>query len=149
MSTTDAAEASPESGRVRWFGLFRSMAALLFVAVVVQIGLAGYGAFHAVHAAAHKSITQKEINNAFSAHIALGYVIVILMLVLLIVAIGGRLGKGKIAFAGAILAIGILQAILGSASESTPVLGPLHAINALAIFATTGLLAHRSWQKPD
>jgi disulfide bond formation protein DsbB len=66
------------------------------------------------------------------------------MLVLLLLALAGRLGKRNIKLSGAIVVLGILQAILGIASESTPAIGPLHTINALAIFATTGLLAHRT-----
>jgi small-conductance mechanosensitive channel len=117
---------------------------VLFIAVVVQVGLAGYGAFHAVHAADHSSISKKTIENAFNPHVALGYIIVLVMLVLLLVALAGRLGKRNIKLSGAIFVLGIVQAILGIASESTPAIGPLHTINALAIFATTGLLAHRT-----
>jgi hypothetical protein len=36
----------------------------------------------------------------------------------------------------------MLFATLGS---SVPALGFLHAVNALAIFALSGLLAHRAW----
>lgn len=126
---------------------FRWLAALLFVAVVVQVGLAGYGAFHAVHAADHHSISKKTIENAFNAHVALGYIIVLLMLVLLIVAVAGRLGKGAIVRSGVIVLLGIAQAALGIASESTPAIGPLHTINALAIFTVSGVLAHRAWAR--
>jgi hypothetical protein len=69
---------------------------------------------------------------------------VIVMIVVLLVAAAGRLGKRAVQLAALILVLGIVQAILGMASESTPALGPLHALNALAIFVTTGLLAHRS-----
>lgn len=126
---------------------FRWLTAVLFVAVLVQIGLAGYGAFHAVHAADKTSISKKTIENAFNAHVALGYLIVLAMLALLIVAAAGRLGKSNVQWSGGIVVLGILQAILGMASESVPAIGPLHTLNALAIFATTGLLAHRSWSK--
>jgi protein-S-isoprenylcysteine O-methyltransferase Ste14 len=124
--------------------LFRWLAALLFIAVVVQIALAGYGAFHAVHAADHKAISQTTINNAFNPHIALGYIIVLLMLVLLVVAALGRLERSSILRASGILVLGIVQAFLGIASESVPAIGPLHALNALAILAATGALAHRT-----
>jgi small-conductance mechanosensitive channel len=147
MSPTAAVHASSDGTRLWPRAAFRSLAAVLFVAVVVQVGLAGYGAFHAVHAADHRSISKKTIDNAFNPHIALGYIIVIAMLVLLIVAVAGRLGKGMIALTAGILALGILQAVLGIASESTPAIGPLHTINALAIFTTSGLLAHRSWRR--
>jgi cytochrome bd-type quinol oxidase subunit 2 len=147
MSATSATNLSASSVSSLPRAAFRSLAAILFIAVIVQVGLAGYGAFHAVHAADHKSISQKTINNAFNAHIALGYIIVLAMLLLLIVALVGRLGKGNVLWAVGIFLLGVLQAILGIASESTPALGPLHTINALAIFTTTGLLAHRSWAK--
>lgn len=124
---------------------FRWVAAVLFVAVIVQVGLAGYGAFHAVHAADKTSISKKTIEDAFGAHVALGYLIVLAMLVLFIIAAAGRLGKSKIRWSGGILVLGIVQAILGMASESVPAIGPLHTLNALAIFTATGLLAHRSW----
>jgi len=126
---------------------FRWLTAVLFVAVLVQIGLAGYGAFHAVHAADKTSISKKTIENAFNAHVALGYLIVLAMLALLIVAAAGRLGKSNVQWSGGIVVLGILQAILGMASESVPAIGPLHTLNALAIFAAAGLLAHRSWSK--
>lgn len=117
------------------------------MAVLVQVGLAGYGAFHAVHAADKTAISKKTIENAFNAHVALGYLIVAAMLLLFIIAAVGRLGKSNVQWSGGIVVLGISQAILGIASESVPGLGPLHTLNALAIFATTGLLAHRSWTK--
>jgi hypothetical protein len=144
MSTPSAAEVNPDSDKTALGKVFGWLAAVLFIAVVVQVGLAGYGAFHAVHAADHRSITKKTIENAFNPHVALGYIIVLVMLVLLLVALAGRLGKRSIKLSGTIVVLGIVQAILGIASESTPAIGPLHTINALAIFATTGLLAHQT-----
>lgn len=125
---------------------FRWLTVVLFVAVLVQVALAGYGAFHAVHAADKTSISKKTIEHAFNAHVALGYLIVLAMLLLFILALAGRLGKSNVQWSGGIVVLGILQAILGMASESTPAIGPLHALNALAIFATSGLLAHRAWR---
>ena len=84
------------------------------------------------------------LGKAFNAHVALGYIIVLVMLVLFLVALAGRLGKRNIKLSGAIVVLGIVQAIIGIASESTPAIGPLHTINALGIFTTTGLLAHRT-----
>lgn len=124
---------------------FRWLTSLLFAAIVVQVGLAGYGAFNAVHKAEKTSISQKTVENGFNAHIALGYVIVLIMLLLLIVAAAGRLGATSVRLSGVLLGLGILQAILGMISESVPAIGALHTINALAIYAVSGLLAHRTW----
>jgi hypothetical protein len=124
---------------------FRYLTSVLFVAVVVQVALAAYGAFDALHKSKHAPIAHKTIDNAFNAHAALGYIIVIVMLVLVVVAVAGRLGPGPLWFAGGLLVAGIIQAILGSVSQNAPVIGVLHGINALVIYALSGLLAHRAW----
>lgn len=67
------------------------------------------------------------------------------MLLMLIVAAVGKLGPTSLKFCGLLVLLGILQAILGMISESTPAIGPLHTINALAIYAVSALLAHKTW----
>ena len=125
--------------------LYRWLTTVLFVAIVAQVALAAYGAFDAVHKAEKVRVSQKTIENGFNAHVALGYIIVLVMLALLIVAAAGRLGASAIRFSAVLVVLGILQAILGMASELTPAIGPLHGINALAIYAVSALLAHRAW----
>lgn len=124
---------------------FRWLSAVLFGLVVVQVALAAFGAFDAVHKADKNSISKKAIENGFTAHGIVGSLIVLLMLVLLIVALAGRLGPEQTRFAGLIFGLGVLQYLLGVVSPSAPVLGLLHGLNALAIFATTGVLARRTW----
>ncbi|MGH2831256.1 MAG: hypothetical protein ACRDK2_00635 [Solirubrobacteraceae bacterium] len=125
--------------------VFRWLTSLLFAAIVVQVGLAGYGAFNAVHKAEKAEATKKVVESGFNAHIALGYIIVLVMLLMLIVAAVGKLGSASVKFSGALVILGILQAVLGMISESTPAIGPLHTINALAIYAVSALLAHKAW----
>jgi hypothetical protein len=122
--------------------LFRWLTAILFVAILAQIGFAGYGAFHAIHAAAHHPVTKKTIENGFDIHGALGTIIVIALVLLLIVAALGRLGGRELKAAGLLVVLGILQAVLGSVSVNVPALGFLHALNALALLGITGWLAH-------
>lgn len=124
---------------------FRYLTSVLWVFVVVQVMLAALGAFDAVHKSKHASITHKTIDNGFGAHSVLGYAIVLVMLLLVITAAAGRLGPNPLRFAGALLACGILQIIFGVVSENAPAVGVLHGLNALAIFALSGLLAHRTW----
>ena len=124
---------------------FRYLTSVLFVAVLVQVALAAFGAFDAVHKSKHAPVAHTTIDNGFAAHVLLGYIIILVMLLLLIVAAAGRLGPTPIRFAGALLLAGIVQAILGSISENAPAVGVLHGINALAIYALSGLLAHRIW----
>lgn len=124
---------------------FRSLTSILFVAIVVQVMLAAFGAFDAVHKSKHTPITHKTIDNGFGPHSVLGYAIVLVMVLLVITAAAGRVGPGPVRMAGALLACGILQIILGVVSESAPAVGVLHGLNALAIFSLSGLLAHRTW----
>jgi hypothetical protein len=124
---------------------FRYLTAVLFAAIVIQVALAAFGAFDAVHKSKHAPVAHKTIDNGFGPHALFGYIIIILMLVLLIVAAAGRLGPTPIRFAGGLLLAGIIQAILGSISENAPGVGVLHGMNALLIFALSGMLAHRTW----
>ncbi len=124
---------------------FRWLSASIFALVVVQMGLAGFGAFDSIHKADKTRIGKKTVEDAFGAHAILGSVIVLLMLLALIAAVAGRLGPARVRFAGVVFALGILQFILGAVSTSAPALGFLHGVNALAIIAATGLLAHRTW----
>jgi hypothetical protein len=126
---------------------FRSLASVLFAAIVVQVGLAGYAAFDAIHKAEKAPISKKTIEDGFNAHGAVGTLIVLVMLALLIVSLAGRLGESYLKWSGGIFLLGILQFILGVASTSVPWLGFLHAVNALAIYAAVALLAHRVWTK--
>src|SRR5207245_2959331 len=75
----------------------------------------------------------------------IGTLILLVMILLVIAAVAGQLGPTKLKFAGGLLALGVLQLILGVVSTSVPALGFLHTVNALAIYAVAALLAHRAW----
>lgn len=125
---------------------YRYLVTVLAVAILAQIGFAGYGAFHAIHAAAHHAVTKKTIESGFDVHGALGFVIVIALILLLAVALVGRLGGIELRAAAILALLGVLQAVLGAVSTSVPALGFLHALNALAMLGISGRLAHASWR---
>ena len=126
--------------------LYRWFTALLFAAVAVQVGLAGYGIFNAVHEVDDKgSITKKSFEDGFNVHAALGTIIVVAMLVLFVASAAGRLGQAKLKWTGGLFALGILQMLFAGIGSSVPALGFLHPVNALAIFAVSGVMAHRAW----
>ncbi|HTB50035.1 MAG TPA: DUF6220 domain-containing protein [Solirubrobacteraceae bacterium] len=125
--------------------VFRWLTSVLFVAIVVQVGLSGYGAFNAIHKAENASVSKKTIEDGFNAHAALGSVIVLVMILLLLVALLGQLGPASVKWSAALVLLGIVQLILGVVSTSVPALGFLHTVNALAIYAASALLAHRTW----
>lgn len=133
--------------RVR--SVFRWCTAVLVVAILAQIGFAGYGAFNAIHKAANAPITKKAIENGFDIHGALGTLIVVAMLVLLIVAATGRVGATKLKWSAVLAVLGIVQYVLGAASTSVPVLGFLHALNALVILGIAAYLVHQTWTRTE
>ena len=80
--------------------VYRWFTAVLFVAVLVQVGAAGYGIFHAVKKVEDNgSVTKKSLEDGFGFHAALGTIIILAMIVLLIVtaaaASAGRSSSGR------------------------------------------------------
>ena len=124
---------------------FRWLSAIVFVLVVVQVAFAAFGGFDAVHKADKVSISKKTIENGYNVHGAIGTLIVALLIVLLIVAAAGRLGPMLVRWSGVLAGLGVIQYLLGVVSTSAPSVGILHGLDALAIFAGTGALAHRLW----
>jgi hypothetical protein len=128
---------------------FKYLTSLLFLAIVVQVGFAGYGAFNAIDKADKgRTVTKKTIENGFDPHGVIGTLIVAVMLLLVLTALAGRLGPLYAKWTVGLLALGLLQmlfAYLGT--KSAPVGGFLHGINALAIYAGAALLAHRAWTR--
>jgi heme A synthase len=127
---------------------FRWLTAGLFILAVGSIAFATFGVFDAIDKAGSGPITKKTIEHGYAIHIAVGSVTVLVMLLLAIVAWRGRLGTTMLKWSGILAALGIIQAILGSA-ESVPALGLLHGLLAAAIVVITGALSHRAWTDHD
>jgi hypothetical protein len=129
---------------------FKYLTSLLFVAVVVQVALAGYGAFNATSKADDDtSVAGKTITDGFNAHAVVGTVIVAIMIVLVLVAVIGRLGSPWAQWSSGLLVLGIAQMLLAWLGDAVPALGFLHAVNALAIYAVAAMLAHRAWVRRE
>jgi hypothetical protein len=125
--------------------VFKYLTSLLFLAIVVQVGFAGYGAFNAIDKAdSDKQITKKTIENGFDPHGVLGTVVIALMLVLLIVAL---LARYKIRIAAVLLVLGLVQWGLAAGGTSAAWVGFFHGINALAIAGIAGSLAGNEWRE--
>jgi hypothetical protein len=118
------------------------------LAVVVQIGLAGVGAFHAAKESDdHKTITDDTFGSWFGPHVALGYLLVpaaAILVLLSLVARGGRIKWSLIA-----LGLFLAQVLLAWLAFGIPALGFLHPINALLILGTLGKIAHGEWRRPS
>jgi hypothetical protein len=128
--------------------VYRWFTAILAAAVLVQVGAAGYGIFHAVKQADDDgSVTKKSLEDGFGFHAALGSIIVIAMIVLLVATAAGRLGRSKLKWAGLLAGLGIAQMIFAWIGGSVPALGFLHPLNAVAIAAVSGMMASHAWRE--
>ena len=124
---------------------FRIVASLTSLAVIVQVGFAGYGAFNAVNKADDAgSVSKHSVENGFDPHGVVGTVVIALMIVLLILALVARY---RIRVAGFLLALGIAQMLLAWGASGAAWVGFFHGINALAIAGIAGSLAGNEWQR--
>ena len=128
---------------------FRIWASLVSLAIIVQVGLAAYGGFHAADVSDDKgAITKHGVEDGFNAHAALGYVIVLAALVLLILAFVARrdpAGAARPKWAGILFGLLIAQVLLAWLGGAVAGLGVLHGMNALAVAGVAGSLAGREW----
>jgi len=107
-----------------------ALAATNLALIVVQFALAGFGAF---------AMDKSPSDNAYAAHAVLGLIIAALTMLILAATLAGRntrahLRSLRLAVALAVLAVA-LQPVLGDTGKHAPVLGALHALNAVIILA--------------
>lgn len=125
----------------------RYWASLLTLAVIVQIGFAGYGAFSAADKVSEGSIDENAFEDGFGLHIALGYFIFLGSLVLLLVSLGTR-NRSRILWSLLVAGLLVVQILLAWTGASLPaVFGFLHPVNALIILAVLGSLTGRMWRE--
>ncbi len=128
--------------------IYRFWLTILTAAVVVQIGLAGYGAFDTADKLSHKgaAINEKSFEDSFGPHIGLGYFIFLGTLVLLLLSFGAR-GRRRILQSLGVVVLLIVQILLAWTGAAVPfLLGALHPINAFVILAFLGSITYREWK---
>jgi hypothetical protein len=127
--------------------IYRWWVALLFAAVVVQIGAAGYGAFNAADKSDPGPLNEKRFDDGFDFHNGFGYMIFLGAVILLLLALGGRLGKKHVLRVLGVPVLVAIQIVLAWAGEDHPVVGIFHPINAFLILGFVGSLAFAAWRK--
>src|SRR5947199_218123 len=81
-------------------------------AVLVQIGAAGYGAFNAAEKVDPGPLREDSFDDGFDFHNGFGYIIFLGSLILLLLALGGRLGKQRVLQALAAPVLVAIQIVL-------------------------------------
>lgn len=128
--------------------VYKWWAALVLVAVFVQIGLAGYGAFFiAGKVDDNDLVTKHQFEDGWDLHTGFGYLVVLGGLILLVFALLGRLGRPRVLLTLGLALLLILQVLLAWFGFAAAAIGALHPINAVAIAAVAGLIASRAWAK--
>jgi hypothetical protein len=119
---------------------------ILFVAIVVQVGLAGYGAFYSANKLdeAGATIDEDVYFEGFGAHAIVGYLVLLGGLILLVLGVAAGIGKWRLGRHGVLFGLLILQVLLAWFGFGVPAIGFFHPINALAIVA---LAAWISWDE--
>ncbi len=128
--------------------VYRIWATLLFILVIVQVGLAGYGAFYAANKLEDEGSTIDEdvFFDGFGAHALFGYLVLLAGLIFLVVGVAAGIGKWRLGRHGVLFALLILQVLLAWFGFEAPAIGHLHPVNALLIFGLLGWIASNEWR---
>jgi hypothetical protein len=124
--------------------IFAALATLLMLAVVLQIFLAGSGAF-----------ATEPNDESFQPHRALGYGILLFAILLTLIAALARMPGRLIGMTGLVAGLALLQPVIraiasafGETGDRTSTVGELifglHAINGLIIIAVVGMILRRA-----
>ncbi|HUY71758.1 MAG TPA: hypothetical protein VMV08_05915 [Gaiellaceae bacterium] len=127
---------------------YRYWAAVVFLAVLVQIGAAGYGAFNADKKANDtNALTHKAFDHGFNLHMGLGYILFLSGILLFLLALGARLGRRHVLRALGLPLLVLLAIVLAIAGGKHPVVGIFHPIAAFLVAGLSGYLAHSAWSR--
>ncbi|GAA2638289.1 hypothetical protein [Paractinoplanes durhamensis] len=120
--------------------VYRILAMLIAVGVVVQTCAIAYALFDILHKTDDGQVFTKDSDNAgIALHAVVGEMVVpLLCLLLLIVSFFAGI-PGGVKWAAITFGVLVLQIVLAYASFPVPVLGVLHAINAFALAAVASL----------
>ncbi len=126
--------------------MHRWWAAVIFLGVIVQIGLAGYAAFNAVNKAEDARVISKHtVENGWDPHTGFGYAIFLGAIVLFLLALGARPGRRWVFMNLGLVVLVIVQILFAYLGGATSALGFLHAINAFLVLGLSGRIAFEAW----
>jgi hypothetical protein len=119
----------------------------VFVAIIVQIGLAGYGAFYVAGKTDDNGVVKPNtsFDHGFAPHIFWGFFVVgMSILILLIIGLIAGIGKWRLGRQGVLFLLFVVQFVL--AGNWPPYVGFFHPVNALVMLAVSGSIVHTTWR---
>lgn len=128
--------------------LYRWWSLLMVVAIVVQISLAGYGAFYTAGKVADGvSVDEDTFDDGFGIHGGFGLLVILLGLAFLVIGLSAGIGRWRLGRHGLLALLLVLQLFLPELGRQVAALGFLHVLNALVILAIAGWTAREEWQE--
>jgi hypothetical protein len=121
---------------------------VLFAMIIVQVGLAGYGAFYAANKLSDEGATIDEdvFFDGFGAHAVVGYLVILAGLIFLVIGLIAGIGRWRLGMHGTIFGLLVLQLLLAWFGFEAPVIGFFHPVNAVVITVLAGWVGWREWQ---
>jgi hypothetical protein len=115
--------------------LYKWWAALLLVAVILQIGFAGYGAFYVAEKldGEGNSINDKGFEDGFGIHMGFGYLVWLLGIIFLAIGVIAGIGRWRLGRHGLLALLLTLQVLLAWFGSEVPAIGFFHPVNAMVI----------------
>jgi len=128
--------------------LYKWWAGLLLVAVILQVGFAGYGAFFVAGKVDGdgKTVDEDTFMDGFGIHAGFGYLVILLGLIFLVIGIIAGIGKWRLGRHGVLALLLILQLFLAWFGFEAPVIGFFHPVNALLIFIVLLWIVNDTWR---
>ena len=123
---------------------------LLFASIIVQVGLAGYGAFYAANKLDDEgsTIDDEVFMDGFGFHAGLGYLVLLFGLIFMVMGLVAGYGKWRLGRHGLLFLLLFVQLWLAWIGFELPFpVGFLQPINALFIFALSGWISWDEWQR--
>ena len=118
--------------------VYKYLAGLVFLAVIVQIGFAGYGAFSVASDVDDGPVNEDRFEDVFGLHAGFGYLVILLGLILLVVAL---IARHRVKHTLILFGLLILQLLLAWFGFEVPWIGFFHPINAVVIAGLIGFIA--------
>jgi hypothetical protein len=120
---------------------YRVLAYLLALSVAVQASLIAFGAFALEDSIDNGPVSDGDTTGV-TLHHSFAYVVALFAIALLAVSFGAKVKHGA-RWAAIPLGLIMVQFFLAYAAYSTPIVGALHGLNALTIFAVALLAGRR------
>jgi heme A synthase len=121
---------------------YRILAYLLALSVAVQASLIAFGAFSLENDIDHGPVTDGDTTGV-TLHHSFAYIVLLLAVALLAVSSGAKITHG-VRWAAIPLILIVVQFLLAYTAYSYAIIGVLHGLNALAIFAVALLAGRRA-----